>query len=390
MVTVDFLKNKEVVVYGTGINAVKCVCYLESQGISINYVIDGREGIGKFKNYSVYEPSKQRLDKKYIVVACAEKTYSVIKERLCGYQEFKDYVYYGWLNKKMVFLHGNCHMDIIEDCLCSSKSFHEKYAVYPTPRVCTKEKIDKTILAYMDVWVHEDIRSNNKIGFEISDEYLRRFIDKDVFEIIVPHLYGLGACIFPYAKEWNDRNTALLNGAYENGMFPFRDMIIDKCMEANMSFDQICRYVCEDNIVSEEYILDNFNRNIEKIREREKSWDVKILDFILEHYKTEKLFYDKGHPTNIILEKVSRNVLQLLGIQDKVSSSKKLDYHEIPVYPWICKVLGMKWTESQVRASDEAIKSADLMDVSEYVREYIWWCYPEKAGMYEISSFWHR
>lgn len=380
MVTVDFLRGKEIVVYGTGINAVKCVWFLEGQGMNINYVIDGRKGIGEFKNYRVYEPSRQRLDGKYIIVACALESYNAIKERLCGYREFLDYVYYGWLNRKMVFLHGNCHMDIIEECLCSSKRFREKYAVYPTPRVCTKKKLDERILTHMDVWIHEDIQSKNKIGFEFSDEYLRKFVKKGVFEIIIPHLYGLGACIFPHSGEWNDRNTALLNGAYENGMFPYRDVIIDKCMDANMSLEQICRYVDEDNIISGKYITENFNRYIEKIREREKVWNVKILDFILAHYRTEKLFYDKGHPTNIILEKVSGDVLQLLGIQDEVSAGNKLDYHEIPIYRWVRKVLGMEWTEKQLRVSDEAIKCTEFMDVSEYVREYIWWCYSGKAG----------
>lgn len=375
MVTVDFLRNREVVVYGTGINAVKCTYFLETQGIRISYMVDGREGTGKFKNYPVYQLTPQMLDGKYIIVACSVGTYREIKERLCGYQEFKHYIYYGWLDKKIIFLHGNCHMDIIESCLTSSKKFQTNYAVYPSPRVCTGEMLDKAVLADMDIWIHEDIRSDNIIGYKVSDEYLRQFMKDDIFEIIIPHLYGLGAGFFPYAKKKNDKNTALLNGSYENGMFPFCDDVIVKCMEEDMSIDQICRYVYEDNIIPAEYIIKNFSQYVERIREREKSWDIKILDFILEHYKTEKLFYDIGHPANIILEKVSVDILKLLGIQDEVSTNEKLDYHEVPIYPWIGKVLEMEWTEGVIREDEKAIKCRDTMDIAEYVREYIWWCY---------------
>lgn len=386
MVTVDSLKNKEVVVYGTGINAVKCISFLESQKIKIKYVLDGREGIGKFKNYSVCEPSEQKLNGKYIVVACAEKTYNEIKERLCNYQEFRDYVYYRWLNKKIIFLHGNCHMDIIEAYLSSSKKFQEMYAIYPTPRICTRESLDKDILADMDIWIHEDIQSKNVISYEVADEFLRPLMKENIVEIIIPHLYGLGAAFFPHAKDGNDKNIALLNGAYENGMFPLRDDVIDKCVDQNMNIEQICKYVYEDNIISWEYIIENFNFYIEKIREREMSWDIKILDFILENYKTKKLFYDIGHPTNIILEKVSADILKLLGISDQVSTDEKLDYHEVPIYPWICKVLGMEWKERLIRVNDKAIKCNDYMDIAEYIREYIWWCYPEMAEIEDVDK----
>lgn len=375
MVSTGFLKNKEIVVYGTGINAVKCVGLLESRGITISYMVDGREGVGRFKNYLVHRPSEQTLAGKYIVIACAAETYGEIKQRLGSYKEFQNYIYYGWLDKTMVMLHGNCHMDIIESCLESSARFLENYAIYPTPRICTRKRMDEGILGEMDVWIHEDIQSRNAVGYEVSDEHLRQFMRKDVSEIIIPHLYGLGACLFPHAKERNDRNTPLLNGAYENGMFPLRDAVIDRCVEQDMCVEQICRYVYEDNIIPQEYILDNFNVYIEKIREREKSWDIKILDFILAHYKSEKLFYDIGHPTNIVLEKVSMDILQLLGVSDTVSADGQLDYHEVPIYPWIRKVLGMEWTEGLIRTDDKAIKRGDYMDVAEYVKEYIWWCY---------------
>lgn len=380
MVASDALKHKEVVVYGTGVNAVKCVRFLENNDIKIDYILDGRAGIGKFKDYPVYMPSDERLAGKYIVVACAGGTYEAIRERLHKYKEFKDYIYYNWLNKKMVYLHGNCHMDVIEACLDSSGKFRKEYAIYPAARVCMNQPINTDILEDMDIWIHEDIQKNNRFGYEFSDEYLGRFMTEDVVEIIMPHLYGLGGGFFPYAKEWNNKNTALLNGADRTSMFPRRDALIEQCLENNMGLEQICSYVQENDIVSGEYILENFNVYINKIQQREKYWDIKISDFILEHYRSEKLFYDDGHPTNVLLEKISADILQILGVPDNVSTDIRLDLNEIPVYPWIRKVLGMEWTEEYIRTSENAIKCNDYMDIEEYIREYIWWCYPERNG----------
>lgn len=377
MVTLESIKNKSIVIYGTGINAVKCIYFLEKMNIKIEYIIDGKGESGKFKNYQVFQPSDKILDGKYIIVASSENAYEEIKNRLSKYTEFKNYIYYKWLNKKIVFLYGNCHMDIIESYLYSSANFKDDYIIYPSPRICTEKLIDIRVLKYVDIWIHEDIQKENIYGYKFSDEYIRGFISKQAMEIIMPHLYGLGAAFFPHAKGKNERNVALLNGLYENGMFPFRDDIIENAILECKSITDIESYVNFDNIISEKYIVDNFENYIYKIEKREKKWDIKILDFILCHYKSDKLFYDIGHPTNIILKEISRKILEKLEIYDEIVSDKSLDYHEVPIYPYIRKTLGMMWDEKNIRKNSEAIKGTSKMDIQEYIREYIWWCYPE-------------
>lgn len=380
MITLESIRNKRIVVYGTGINAVKCVDWLEKDNFKIEYILDGDGNGGKFKDYNVYKPSEITLSGKYVIVASSEKVYPEIRKRLVEYCEFDDFIYYQWLNKEIVFLHGNCHMDIIEQYLLSSSKFNERYAIYSTPRICTGNCIDVRKLKYMDVWIHEDIQKDNAFGYEFSDEYIKRFVSKNIFEIIMPHLYGLGAAFFPYAQQENERNVALLNGKYQNGMFPIKDEIIEKCIQEKKSIYEIVEYLDSDNIIDKENIYDNFRKYIAKIQEREKKWDIKISEFILENYKKKKLFYDKGHPTNVILKKISEEILSKLSIYDKVECALCLDYHEIPVYSWIRKVLGMEWNENYIRTSKNAIKSANTMNIQEYVREYIWWCYPKKRG----------
>ena len=112
-----------------------------------------------------------------------------------------------------------------------------------------------------------------------------------------------------------------------------------------------------------------------KIKERENKWDITIYDFIMQNYKRHKLFYDMGHPTNIVLKKIAEDVLERLGIKEtNIDAQKKLDIHEVPVYPCRKKSLGLEWEDENIRKSDYACRMGENMDLESYVREYVWWC----------------
>ena len=82
-----------------------------------------------------------------------------------------------------------------------------------------------------------------------------------------------------------------------------------------------------------------------------------------------------GHPTNVILEYIAYEILDRLEIKDLLSADIRLDYHEVPVYPAICKVLGLEWRDEKIRTSSEAKRIATEMDVEEYIKEYLYWCH---------------
>ena len=199
MISLCNIQNREIVVFGTGLNAAKCTYYLKNKGISVKHYLNNYKSIDSFMGRSVYDLKEHIYKDIYVLVAVGDiSAYITISNQLqsLGMQEFSDYLYYGWLNKSIVLLHGNCHMVIIKNYLESSKKFGEQYAIYPNPTICEnkKRKIDNVVLRNCDVWIHEDIQRNNGYGYYLSDEFLRETISKNpqVREIIVPHLFGLG------------------------------------------------------------------------------------------------------------------------------------------------------------------------------------------------------
>lgn len=371
--------DRKIVVFGTGLDAVKCVYGLQRKGKEIAYCLNNHRKVELFCGYQVYEPDEEKIRNVFICVAVRSEVYPTVSSQLQNYglMQFEDYVYYEWTFKNLVLLHGNCHMAIIQSFLLSSEFFRSCYSIYPNPPICMndKGKVEESVLENCDVWIHEDIRDNNEFGFFLSDEYMRMFIKRDAIDLTIPHLFGLGKAFFPQS-EWNKRNQQIKNGEDKNGMFPHADRIIDRCVAQGMDKKDIMEFCVGEDAISVHEIEENFNTYIHKMREREEKWDIKIVDYILKHYKEKKLFYDMGHPTNEILRKISLELLERLGIEDRnINTVDCLDMHEEPVYPVVKKALGMKWDDGYIRKGVLGKKAGSKMDFRVYIEEYLWWCF---------------
>lgn len=158
-------------------------------------------------------------------------------------------------------------------------------------------------------------------------------------------------------------------------MFPYADNAIEKCVERGMSVEDTVSFCKSGNVFRKDEVINNFENYMKRIKEREIAWDIKIYDFIMLHYKYEKLFYDEGHPTNIVLKKIAYEILQRLDIEENIYSDVRLDYHECPVYPEVKKYLELKWDDKELRKSPYAKKFSVKMDFEGYVKEYLMWCY---------------
>ena len=372
-------KSGEIAVFGTGLDSVKCTYYLKENGIQVAYYLNNKCNIEKFSGMCVYEPTEENIKNVYILVDASEASYPAISNQLqgMGLNEFDDYIYYEWAYKKVVLLHGNCHMSVIKEYLNSSNQFSKEYSCYPNPPICDnpKRKIADSALATCDLWIHEDIRANNPFGYELSDEYIRSKLRQGTREIIVPHLFGLGKAFFPQA-DYNSKNLSIANGNDKNGMFPYGDMVIDECVKEGKHKNEIISYLKSEEVLVRDDVLSNFFLYMNKVKEREGGWDIKIYDFIMENYKSKKLFYDHEHPTNIIMKKISMDILECLEIKDEnISALFKMDIHEIPVYPIVKKWLGLEWTDENIRKSKMSKKATEIMNFEEYICEYLWWCH---------------
>ena len=380
------LSDKKVIIWGTGLDGVKALYLLEENNIEITCFLNTNCKIDNMKSYKVFEPSKEVVKDCFVIVATRYDIYPDIANTLkeWGLIEFDDFVYSEWLNKELVLLHGNCYMEYVKDVLLDSKSFTDKYSLYPNKAVFDNPggEISHKALENIDVFLHQNISDKNPFSIKLADVYIKQFIRNDCKEIVFPNFVGLVCGMYPQCGERDKRdiNEAIRNGEDRNGMFPYADIIASNAIKENDNIEEIIEYCNSDKVLLKKDILQYFDIWIEKIKEREERWDIKILDYILLNYKEQQLFYDMIHPTEILFKEIFDQLFGLLNVEKKSEyiESVFMDGFEMPVYPYVKKVLGLKWTKATIRNGKYAKRLSDKMDLRDYIKEYAWWCFNKK------------
>lgn len=230
------------------------------------------------------------------------------------------------------------------------------------------------MLKACDVLVQQDIRDENTFGYKLSSGYISGKLRENALNILIPNLMGLGYAFFPYIIG-NKNNAALRkDNPNVNGVFPRSIDILDEMLSKGFSEAEIVKRLRDEDLLANDSILNNFNYYIEKIRLREKKCDVKIADFIMSNYHSQKIFYDVGHPTNVVIEEKWKQICKLMGIKAELKAEvyNEMDSYEDPVLDCVKDTLGIQYDNDELR-----IKSTfaldEHIDLEEYVREYIWW-----------------
>jgi hypothetical protein len=308
----------------------------------------------------------------FIVVTTSRVNYYEIKDVLSRYgmTEYEDYIWAPLYGKKLIALHGNCHVNTIKGYLRSNEEFNARYGICEIPLIQLNKDghIDMNLLKHLDVFVHQDIRKDNQFGERLSDEYNRQFLKRECVDITIPNLFGYGRMFFPghcsnpynYVCEYNTL-----------GLLPGADRALIECFEKNMSVEQICNYLLK-NPYSNIEIINNFNENVRKLREREKNWDIPVTDFLMENYKDKKLFHDPNHPTLFVMKYITEKLLDMLGIKDRhLSYDVAMNDWEVFIYPCVMNALGMSYDNQIIRVGNSN-KIVDKMGFEEFIKTF---CY---------------
>lgn len=353
---------------------------LDKNLADVVYVFDNFAD-GRFHNIEIKKPELSAL-KKYPICVTVEDAdvYEQIKIQLnkMGLEEFSDYYWRDALLKKIVVIHANCYGPIIRDVFRKSERFNANYMIYDIPEIYRNEKgfIDETLLRNCDIFIHQDIQAANSFGYKLSDEYCKTFLKKDCLDICIPNLVGMGKCLFCNCEADNKRNRRGI-GAFEWGLFSFSDGNIDDLISENMDQEEIIRVLSGPERFHEDLIKINCKKIFDKYKERERNWDIRIIDYIEENFQKRKCFYDLYHPTEFVFEFILKHLFLLLGIENggEEIHIPPMDVSEMPVYPAVGTALELEYFDSEIRKSQWAGKLRPHMSVEEYIKEYIFWCY---------------
>lgn len=374
------IKGKKLIIYGAGWNSEKVFFYLAQNNLekNIEYVVD-KNVKGYFHGIPILNSIEQieveSMKKCLIIVASVWRVYEEIKQILIAkrLQEFEDFVWSGLIGKKIVVTNMNCYKRIIEDCLKLSPSFNRDYTIYPLLPVHLNKsgEICEGLLKSADLLLSQDIKKNNKLGYQLSYEYISNHISSSCKVLMLPNLVGFGEMFFPMMQE----NAWGYNMDKSSGVFLFnKDMVLEEAWEncASKSIIAIRDYI-NSYIFDKDMIKQLFEKNIESIQDRERNWSIKVSDFILNNYKKARMFNDYVHPSVLIMRKICKDLYDLLNIVDvdleTVDDNVFWIGMDMYTYPQIAEILELEWKSDFFKSR---YFEGELVGVNNYLKEYFW------------------
>ena len=371
----NWLSSKNFILYGCGMESERFIARHPELFNQISFCIDaGRQGTFHGKTIKTVEEVGETLHESPIVIATLPSTYHEIRNILLNYNltEFRDFIYMTYLEKKIALINANCYGGALIHYLTLSKTFNTMYIIYSIPEIQNNSigEINPYLLNNLDVFIHQDIRKENKFSEKLSDEYIYSKLADNCINITIPNLVGMGGFLFP--QQGNHPKTAMTIRGKINLLY--EDTVLEEAVQTDiLELDDLVNFYT--NYTFPLNVLKNYyQRDKSKIQKREQNWDIKVWR-MLEESKNDSLpFIDKDHPSNAIIKHICKKVLFLLT---KDSDFSDIEFeHELgmpmPMIPSVKKYYCIDALEKDT-AKFYNCSTENLIPT--YIRTYMWICH---------------
>jgi hypothetical protein len=367
---------KKYVLYGTGLEGEKLLYNHFSIIDEIAYCIDSFH-TGSFHGIPIVTFDEATDLQSYtIIVAAVWKTYEKIKCMLVqkGYIEYTNFFWASEFGKKLVIINANCHGAALAKFLENCGQFVKEYCIHPIPQthMNQEKKICSVLLNRADVYIHQDIRPDNSIGYELSDEYVTRLLKDDCVNITIPNFVGMGNWIYPLQGGLDKRFYT------NNGLFDvfYRDQVMEEAYD-NQEIVSLEQYVSFylNYTIEEETLVDKKEKDLLKLKKREEKWDIKVADFIEKNFRTIPCFVDHDHPSKYLMYEIGRQVAEILGVENDICIECWESHLGLPTPVLKCVIdyYGINWEVSNDKPFNIFLGYQTSQILEEYIKEYLWW-----------------
>lgn len=378
------------ILYGTGWEALQFF-YRFAEKDKIKYVLNSDKK-GYFCGYKIVSFNEIDIDSSTdTIIVAAEyeayfEIYKFIRRQNSTVKIIWSKLIKGVDDRKCVLINANCLRGPITQFLNNCPSFIRQYRLidFPATQLIDTDivhdywEVLQYIVSEIDLYIHQDIKSDNEISYYLSDQFLLQFLKKDARHICIPNFVGFGLPYFPDITLKESRNFEVLNG--KKIIVFANDALIDGAFEKYNSLDEIVSYMMNENNIDFDSVREAWEHKMNKMKLRDQNWDIKIYDFVEKNYKKHKLFNDYDHPSKYLLEYVCRKLGNLLNLEeaDNIPFVYDLDWREQFIWPGVKKALALEFTEENVRLGQgkyfDKLACPELT-VKEYIRQYIFWKY---------------
>lgn len=281
-------------------------------------------------------------------------------------------------DRACVYIHGNCQINVIKRFLKHAPDFHSKYIFLKVPPI--NENREKNLLfenmkhlTGLKLLLTQCISANNGYDCRFATENMigmMREIAPNLKIIKIPNLFF--DVYFPQGGHMPNRHNVLVNelGA---GVFPYPDLILDDLSKRYSGYE-IKEIVTYMGLFDKTFLVNYVSYRLSELEVRERECDIKMLDYIQEHYREEQLFYSRNHPINKVIKELTIRILSYMGLSNRIDYEEEipsLDQWQEFIYPSVFAGLELKFDKAYYIDGD----SIEKRSLDEIVLKYVSYCY---------------
>lgn len=315
-----------------------------------------------------------------------------------------------YLGKQMLVSIGRCKIYQIAKTLNAIPAFRKKYAVvhFDQPNVCASEK------AYNFHKVRQcmEMLKNADILLRPATVTAKLITDYDNLKEKASDKCKVISVSLPLFGSYWPQDTGRERDVAKWYISPFgkslkayceRDYVLEELIGEGKSRREIIEILSDIEFFDKEKVLNNHNETLERAYFWDRISDVKITDFIEDNYQDKKLFCDRGHFSDSLLQEYIKRILQYLDEKECLEALKHIRFEDLVektgilpaaetlIYPSTANALDLKFVNEQTRYRFQLVDHTKMvtfregleMQVEYYMkaRELLKLCYVDNDGL---------
>lgn len=238
------------------------------------------------------------------------------------------------MDKELCLVQANCQGEPLAELLSLHPEFSACYRIESFVNY-TREAVPSRALKDCRLFLYQWLDA--KWG-ELASENLLAGLSEGARAVCVPNLFFKA-----YWPFWES-----------NKVMDYSDMLLNQFIDRGLSKAEVLHLYLHTDI-RKYYDLDKLiARSLEREREKEKRWDIKAADLVLELYRDELLFNTVNHPCRRLCLHVADGVLELLGLAPlsaEAGAAFRDPFPEFmqPMHPQVIDYLGLNFVGPEIR-----------------------------------------
>ena len=235
------------------------------------------------------------------------------------------------MDKQLCVIQANCQADGLVRLLCNSPEFNSRFTLRRYTNFL-REPVPPGEMEACSVFIYQHLGDKWK---ETSSAVLLGRLNPKARVLKIPNMLFKG-----YWPFWTNNSPS-----------EFGDFFLDQLIAMKLSKSEIMHVYLHGRLDNKFDLEGMLAESVETERAKEKGCVVQTVDWILERFRNEMLFFSINHPNMELLKLVAGEIFRELDLPEPAALRVPNLYPEftVPVHPQLGRICGIKFAGADAR-----------------------------------------